>query len=349
MYLIFPFINLITNKLNQKQFLYLLVVLFFIICVFSPLNSIVENQNEIIYVLTWWIFIYLTGAYIKLYPKSFNNKIINIIGIIICLAVKILASYWKLSSFFEERNNYITYFLSVFIFIFFKNLNIKQNKFINLIASTTLGVYMLHENSMNTIIWQEWIKIQTFVESNYFWLAIILSVLLVFVITSIIDIARQYLLEKPLFENLGNNSKFDKFFPYEEQIYQADIKTKYLYLHIFAIVIIATLSKFFIQTEYITCAFILGFIIYLILFKIVLKITKNIKTKIKLQQKNKNLYSQKHKNKFIVYFITNFYFLSLSMFLLFNCVNSIVAVLHIKQKFNNWLAVINKFFVVNHF
>ena len=36
--------------------------------------------------------------------------------------------------------------LAISIFIYFMRINISYNKFINTIASTTLGVYLIHDN-----------------------------------------------------------------------------------------------------------------------------------------------------------------------------------------------------------
>mgnify|MGYP000528725494 FL=1 len=46
-------------------------------------------------------------------------------------------------------------FCSIFLFIGFKNLNIKHSKVINTIAATTFGVYLLHENEyIRPFLWK---------------------------------------------------------------------------------------------------------------------------------------------------------------------------------------------------
>lgn len=209
MYLIFPFLNIIVHKTTKKQLLFLIGVLVMSLIVLSSLLNIEIANNEIVSNLAWWLAIYFTAAYIRLYPEDFKSKLMPVIGIAFCLFIK----YLELGSkFYEFRNGFYTYFLALFIFILFKNLNIKNSKMINVFASASFGVYLMHDDSF---LWKDLIK---FLNYKYLFLIITGVVLLTIVSITILDLLRQYLFEKPLFKYLTNKHaswfiSIDKCFP----------------------------------------------------------------------------------------------------------------------------------------
>ena len=89
---------------------------------------------------------------------------------------------------------YTIFIVPVCTFSFFRafqNIRIRHNNCINMIASTTFGVYLCHANSFNsTIVYCNWLKIDTFqYHSNMFPVYFILSVTLIFSVCSLIDYA----------------------------------------------------------------------------------------------------------------------------------------------------------------
>lgn len=80
--------------------------------------------------------------------------ILNVINI------RFLPIFFIDNAIFSHVRNYIslistyqigsifTLVAAISIFYFFKNLNIKNNKFINFIASTTFGCYLIHDNTV---------------------------------------------------------------------------------------------------------------------------------------------------------------------------------------------------------
>lgn len=215
-YLIFPFLNLILNKITKNQLLFLISSMVLTLIVASSLQNIFIPNNMVITNLLWWFVIYYTAAYIRLYGKDFHSIWIPIVGMLVCIAVKLFFSQY--TGYYENRNGFYVYFLSVFLFLLFKNIKIGSIKTVNLFASTTLGVYMLGDT---LFLYQELIPFYKIYSSNYFWLislGVIFGVVLVF---GLIDLLRQYLLEKPLFKFLDKKNgdiykKMDNLYPYEE-------------------------------------------------------------------------------------------------------------------------------------
>lgn len=90
--------------------------------------------------------------------------------------------------------------LSCLLFHFFKNLNIRTNRLINTIASTTLGIYLIHDSSIvRQILWNNGIvDIQYF--RNLFPIYAILDILAIFVLCSFMDFLRLKYLEQILLD-----------------------------------------------------------------------------------------------------------------------------------------------------
>ena len=60
--------------------------------------------------------------------------------------------------YFWGPNSVMQIALSISIFMIFKNINVKSNVIINKIASTTLGVYLLHEGPIENV-WRKYLII----------------------------------------------------------------------------------------------------------------------------------------------------------------------------------------------
>ena len=263
-YLVFPFFNIIVNRLNKKQHLYLLAVLVTLLIVFSSLCEVLIPNNFVVNNFSWWIVIYLTASYIKLYPEQFNSILLSLLGIVVCIIVK-----FKFigDTFYEARNGYYVYFLSLFIFILFKNLNINNNKFINKVASTTLGVYILHDNFL---IWQDLLKLYKYINSKFLIFICLGVVIGIFVLFAVIDIIRQLIIEKPLFIWLDKKFKttFDKinsFFPFEKQDQYEDKIIKYFWPTTIVVFLSAIIARIItVRFDYVLFLFLISLYIIII-------------------------------------------------------------------------------------
>lgn len=86
--------------------------------------------------------------------------------------------------------------------MFFKNVNIPYNKYINIIGASTFGVLLIHANSdtMRRWLWKDMLDNAGHYTDEYFWIRPIVAVLLIFVVCIAIDVIRIRLLERPFFE-----------------------------------------------------------------------------------------------------------------------------------------------------
>lgn len=83
---------------------------------------------------------------------------------------------------------------SVEIFLGFKNLKLKYNKLINIISSTTLGIYLIHDNKLvREFLWKNYFKVyEHFKDTNLLTYSLKI-IILVFTICCILDFLRQKL------------------------------------------------------------------------------------------------------------------------------------------------------------
>lgn len=166
LYLLAPYINVCLNNIDQKMFKKLLIILLTISCLSSILIafgfSVIDSSNG--YGILQFIILYCIGAYIRIYGKKEYSKMICLIKYIF-ISILIYCSRIILIKLCEKgvldadinynmfyKYNSITVMLSsVYLFLFFKNLNIKIKFIENLIlkiAPLTLSVYIIHENPL---------------------------------------------------------------------------------------------------------------------------------------------------------------------------------------------------------
>lgn len=84
----------------------------------------------------------------------------------------------------------------------FKNIKLKYNPLINIVASTTFGVLCIHANSntMRSWLWCDFLDNVGTYDSNLVFVHLIVSVILVFAVCSAIDYLRIKFVETPFFK-----------------------------------------------------------------------------------------------------------------------------------------------------
>lgn len=205
-FLSIPFINILVNSMNEKQHIYLLVWCFF---TYIILGTIPKFSITINYV-SWFIILYLISSYIRLYPKRIfvNTKLWAIVSIIFILlsAISVVACDFIFNGenvycFVSDSNTFFAVGVGISLFLFFKNIKIKNSKIINKIASTTFGILCIHASSdaMRQWLWKDTLNNVGAYYSNYTIVHAIGSVLGVCIICSSIDLIRQKYIEKKFF------------------------------------------------------------------------------------------------------------------------------------------------------
>lgn len=224
-FLFIPFLNILVKNMNEKQHILLLGLVSFMYIFLGtvPFFSITMNY------VSWFIVLYLISSYIRMYPKKIfdNTKIwgwvsllfvmVASLSVIVCAYIsKIIGkSVWYY--FVQDSNTLLAVLIGVSTFLFFKNLKMKHHPLINKISATCFGVLLIHANSdtMRRWLWKDVLNNVEMYNSSLLCIHSVLSVLGVFVICSIIDMARIKFVETPFFNHF--DKVYDKFYVWFDQ------------------------------------------------------------------------------------------------------------------------------------
>lgn len=199
-YLTIPFLNIFVHNATKKIHIAAIALLLFIYTVL-PMAMVPVSYNYV----SWFVELYLIASYMRFYglPRNDSVKVWGRIALVtflgsICSIVAPLALHRGCTYFFVSDSNHIMALLTaVTSFMFFKNLNVPQNKHINAIASTTFGIFLIHTNSetMRQFLW-----VDLFDNPGHYNqpLLAVVFVILLFASCSIIDYIRIITIEKPL-------------------------------------------------------------------------------------------------------------------------------------------------------
>ena len=199
LYVIHPFINIIIKNICQHSYLILLAVLYFLWCIIPSFTFQHFQSNS----LLWFITLYMTSGYIRLYGIKININFRKCLLAALFFYVLSAAYFTVFGSLIFRFNSNPVFFVqhiaifahSLAIFIAFTYLKPTYNKFINIIASATFGVYLIHTHPCIWIsIWQCFSNVPN-----------IVAIVVVYIGSTIIELLRQHMIEKPFLK------LFDKF------------------------------------------------------------------------------------------------------------------------------------------
>ncbi|MBN1294589.1 MAG: acyltransferase [Candidatus Latescibacteria bacterium] len=194
LYLLSPFLNIAIKSITKKQMEILLFIIIGMFSVWKSLNPIFETFDPTKgYGVIWFVCLYIIAAYLRLYWHSNVNKywyllVYVLISVLVFLS-KITIRYYLPDVSFEnlyyEYNSISILTSSIGLFLFFRELKIKNGNFCRLIVAISplmLGVYLIHEQVvLRSILWINILHVDTYVESIMF---IPISVLIIIAVFS---------------------------------------------------------------------------------------------------------------------------------------------------------------------
>lgn len=201
LYLFVDYINPIIRELNKKKYFQLILLLLLLWSIIPSFTLGKPGYSPFV----WFIFIYLVVGYIKLYPYKFMfkfkiNLILGILFYLIVLISFIIFDYLKIPdvsfgkgvTHFAQTNSIFIFLSSVFLFLAFKNIKIKNYRLLNIVSSTTFGIYLIHDNYlMRKFIWTEYFKVYEHFEDDNLLFYSLKIIILVFIVCSLLDFVRQ--------------------------------------------------------------------------------------------------------------------------------------------------------------
>lgn len=207
LFLCIPFLNVLLRNLNQSSHAVLIGVGLTIYSFLYQIPMLKINYNY----LSWFIVVFCIAAYIRKYGlfRNDDRKFWGIVSVLMILLsmVSVVVCVWFGQwqySLVGECMAWGAILTSVSVFMYFKNIQIPYVKSINLIASTTFGVFLIHahSNTMRRWLWGDIVDAVGHYGVRHHVLYAMGCVAAVFVVCSIIDLIRIYCLEQPLFRFL---------------------------------------------------------------------------------------------------------------------------------------------------
>ena len=223
LYMLSPIINKVLLGITKKQFRALIAigfVLFMILYSFIRDEQVTTTVNNISSIVLF-AYIYMIGAYIKLYDISIlaKRKQITLSMILLPLFILYYAVLLIVSLYFKKINvaYYIdfkfipVFFISVLIFYIFKRIPIRNNKVINFIASSVFGVYLFQSHPLfgGQFLYKELINSENYYNSKYLILFILIVTVIVFTAGILTDKIRK-IIEKLIFNAKWCNKLFER-------------------------------------------------------------------------------------------------------------------------------------------
>ncbi len=207
LYLSSPFINKFANGLSKKEYKKLLLLLFIIWSVIPTILNKSLQYNS----LLWFCFVYLLAGYIRLHYTSskaswkkylVKSTISYFLLFIVMMLLIFLTTKWswpiKYAKYIFGMNNIFVLIVSVFIFLLFKNIKLKNIQMINVVATSTFGVYLIHDNPfVRKFLWKTVFHNATYSSSTMLIPYAIMCILIVYILSTVVELLRIYILEKP--------------------------------------------------------------------------------------------------------------------------------------------------------
>ena len=203
-----PFLNYIIQSLKKEQYRKVLIVLV-MFCSVMPTFISSELSNS----LTWFIFLYFIAGYIRFYKNDLTKEragrhaFIAIFGIVILWCSSIAVNWLGMhlenerillySRHFMSRESVFGLLIAYELFMFFLCRKPAYHHAINQIAGATFGVYLIHDNAnIRSFLWDFVIRYINQSHPLYLIISCMFYVALVYILCTIVELARQYTIEK---------------------------------------------------------------------------------------------------------------------------------------------------------
>lgn len=211
LYILSPYLNILIQSMDQKTYQKLLLTVLTIYSVIPSVFGFFFNTTEtMLYYnrLVWMIIIYFLGAYIQKYGSSTTRSKKSAIKMILISFAVLIASILIIDkfqnffamlgttepAFFWPPNTIPMVFLSIGVFSLFLHMKIPYNFVINKLASTTLGIYLLHDGLIfDSWCWGLVFHCSEYQDSPFLLLYILKASVIIFAVGVVVDLLRQVL------------------------------------------------------------------------------------------------------------------------------------------------------------
>ena len=215
LYLLMPVLNFLIAKLNQKQHILTIGLVYVVQCIYPNFFYLTRSASGGGRNLSWFIVLYLTASYLHKYyqvkktGKSFWLAVFG--GMTICLSLsKILpamignnqqnATITELSSFFFSNDSPLVYISSCALFVVFLRFNKSPQKLliekgIWLLSRSSFAVYLLHDGLLKSFIFGV-INLNHYIDSAFLFFFIFIWPIIIYLVATLVDQPRILLFQQ---------------------------------------------------------------------------------------------------------------------------------------------------------
>lgn len=207
LYLIHPFLNKLLHGLSKTEYQYLILMMVLCWSIIPTATTQLFESNS----LLWFVTLYGIAGYVNLYggnQKLQSKHYFSLYFMVLIITYTVSTTFLFLGTKKEEWSTHaIDYFeierlpillMAITLFMGFVTLKMNYHKWINMIASATFGVYLIHDSSyIRYYLWTNIFKINQYQDSTFLILYSILVVFILYVSCTMIDLIRKKLVEKP--------------------------------------------------------------------------------------------------------------------------------------------------------
>lgn len=197
-----PYISIVAEQLNKDEYRRLIIEFGILL---SIVPKVVFFSTDTIglsggYSLIWFIYLHFIAGYIRKYNICFPTQYLITGGLLFSILpfiIKYLQNYYIGTEYwnFYSYNSIFVLGASVCFFMLAIKCKPTHNRLINIVASATFGVFLIHTQYImrDKILWNAIIKPMQYVDSDgiVFVEGILKNVLSIFIVCTIIELIRQ--------------------------------------------------------------------------------------------------------------------------------------------------------------
>ena len=210
-----PFVNKMLYACDEKSHLKLIVGLVFLWTILPAVTNIHVQFND----LLWFLTLYIIAAYIRLYPKHFDRGAstyiliaVVVYGILLSIVYAVdvtgyVLEFWNVQNLVNhnnEMNGPFALVISVCLLLAFRKLNLGIHRFINLLAATTFGIYLIHDHPLvRQWVYSDFFNCFEYTFSNDMVLYVLFMACSIFLFCSIVEMIRMLIIDSMFLKKIS--------------------------------------------------------------------------------------------------------------------------------------------------
>ena len=215
-YLLIPFLKFFVNTISANSLKMLIALLSVIYTILPTFNLVKFDCNYVV----WFVYLFFIASYIRLHPFPLTESLKfssflffgGLGGICAWMFLCNICGYPQFANWFcMDSNKLLALVSGLGLFLWFKNLKLKNSSFINWIATSSFAVLLIHDHStgMKTLIWTNIFHSDQYYGSIMLVLNSLFAIVSVYIICVLFDKIRIYFIERPIMNKLSRISKLN--------------------------------------------------------------------------------------------------------------------------------------------